>query len=487
MRAPTGTRLRTARSTTSVSRRTLLSLLAVGLLVAATACRLVRDERPNIIFILVDTLRADYLGAYGFEGRVSPEMDALARESILFRNCFTQSPWTKPAVATLFTSLHPQVHGLTNHEGKYWGEATPEMRTGILSRRATTLAERLRESGYETAGFIANPWLDAAYGFDQGFDVYYDEETDFSTTARHLMDDVRAWFDAREADKPYFLYLHLMDVHAPYSASRPDFITVRQSPTLQSDHILGPKEMPDLRWHNLEIRPSWATDEMRREVAYWRARYASGVRATDRRLGLFLDYLRKRNELDSSILVLTSDHGEELFEHGDWSHGQSLFDHQLRIPLIIRNPQGRGGGVEVDTFIDLIDLMPTLLAVARAEPPEGMQGRDMSAVLEGHPVERPEFTFATATQRIPRFYSVRTARHKLLLHLDTEWQRLFEMANDGTEHEDVSAREPEVAQELRDRLLAHIRDSVAGGTLETETAEIPEELQERLRALGYLQ
>lgn len=487
MRASTGVNLRATRSKVSAAGRWLLFLFAAGLLVPSATCRPVRDRRPNIIFILVDTLRRDYLGAYGFQGRVSPAIDRLARESILFRNCFTQSPWTKPAVASLFTSLYPQVHGLTNHEGKYWGEGTPEIRTGILSGRATTLAESLRESGYETAGFIANPWLDASYGFGQGFDVYYDDETDFSTTARDLVDDVRAWFDARDADKPYFLYVHLMDVHAPYTASQADFITVRASPTVQSEHILGPREMPDVRWHNLEIRPPWATDEMRHEVAYWRARYASGVRATDRRIGAFLNYLRKRGELDRGLLVLTSDHGEELFEHGDWSHGQSLFDHQLRIPLIIRNPQGRGGGAEVDTFIELIDLMPTLLSVAGAEPPKGMQGQEMSAILRGHAVEHPEFTFATATQRIPRFYSVRTARYKLLLHLDTGWERLFEMAEDGTEKIDVSAREPEVAAELRERLLNHIRDSVAGGTLESDTTEIPEELQERLKALGYLQ
>jgi arylsulfatase A-like enzyme len=226
---------------------------------------------------------------------------------------------------------------------------------------------------------------------------------------------------------------------------------------------------------------------MRREVVYWRTRYASGVRAFDRRLGELLDYLRATGELDRSLLVFTSDHGEELFEHGDWSHGQNLFDHQLHVPLIVRNPRGRGGGDETETFVDLIDLMPSLLSAAGAEPPERVQGRDVSALFEGRAVERPEITFATATQRYPGLYSVRTSGHKLVYDLDTNREELFDMAEGGAELVDVAEREPGVADELRDRLLTHISESVAGGTLEQETAEIPQELRERLEALGYLQ
>jgi arylsulfatase A-like enzyme len=474
-------------STLFTARRLVPALLAVALLVPAAACPSGRPQRPNVIVILVDALRADYMGVYGFDGPVTPYLDSLARESVLFRNCFTQSPWTKPAVASLFTSLHPQVHGLTNHEGKYWGDATAGLRTGILPAGARTLAEQLREVGYETAAFVANPWLKATYGFDQGFDVYHDEKVDFLATADRLAQDVRAWRDGRDDRRPYFLYLHFMDVHAPYVGSRRDYELLRASQSVRSDETLLPVQMPDRRFHNIEFRPSWATDEMRREVTYWRTRYASSVRTADRRIGEIVEELRETGELGRSLLVFTSDHGEELFEHGDWSHGQNLFDHQLHIPLFIRNPGGRGGGVEVESFIDLIDLMPTLLAAVGAPVPESVQGRDMSALLRGEAVDHPEITFATATQRHPGLYSARTARYKLLYDLDSSWERLFEMVEDGAEWENVGPREPHVADELRDRLLTHIRDSLDEGTLESEQAEIPEDLQERLRALGYLQ
>jgi len=463
----------------------IFGLLAL-LLVPSVACRPARP-RPNIILILVDTLRADYLGAYGFRGAVSPHVDALAGESIVFRNCFTPAPWTKPAVASLFTSLYPQVHGLTNHEGKYWGDETPGLKTGVLSERAVTLAEGLREQGYRTAGFVSNPWVTTAYGFAQGFDFYHEKETGLTTTVDDLADDARSWIEALDSDEPYFLYLHFMDVHAPYNASHEDYRALQGSRDVYSGTRLGPNELPDLRWSNIEVRPDWATDEMRREVRYWRARYASGVRAFDRRLGKLLGWLRETGELERSLLVFTSDHGEELHEHGDWSHGQNLYDHQLHVPLMVRNPGGRGGGAEVHSFVELVDLMPTLLSLAGTVAPERAQGRDVSVLLEGGATEDPDVTFATATQRVPGLYSVRTPSHKLTYEIDTEQRSLFDIVRDGDEQRDIAARQPKIADELQDRLLTYIRDSVSGGTLEAETAEIPPELKERLEALGYLQ
>ncbi len=459
-------------------------LLAVAILPSA-ACRLSRGGSPNVILIMVDTLRADYLGSYGFEGPISPRLDRLADESIVFRNCFTQSPWTKPAIASLFTSLYPQVHGLTNHEGKYWGDSSSEARTGTLSEHATTLAETLRAAGYRTAGFVSNPWVSAAYGFGQGFDHYDDEHRKYTTSVVDLTAAARAWLESRSSNAPYFLYLHFMDVHAPYSAPRADFSSLRESPSVASYRVLNRREMPDVRWMNFEVRPEWATDVMRSSVSYWRTRYASGVRAFDRRLGEFVDYLKQEGELDRSLFLLTSDHGEELFEHRSWSHGQNLYDHQLHVPLIVRNPQGRNGGVESETFVELVDLMPTILSALALAPPERMQGRDLSPVLNGRAVEDPGITFATATQRTPGLYSVRTEQYKLIFDLDTSRGELFDLTQDPVEQRNASRVEPDVVAELRKRLLIHIRDSIAGGTLDAESTAISAEHRERLKALGY--
>jgi arylsulfatase A-like enzyme len=456
------------------------------LLLPAAGCR-PSSPPPSIIFVMVDTLRADYLGAYGFRGEVSPQVDALAAESILFRRCFSQSPWTKPAIATLFTSLYPQVHGLTNHEGKYWGDGTQTLRTGVLPDRAVTLAEGLERAGYETAAFVTNPWLAAEYGFSQGFDHYELKEGEgLFASFDEMIGDVEAWFASRDPSEPYFLYLHFMDVHAPYDAPQEDYLALAGSPTVRSSVKLEASQRADRRWKNIEAPAEWASEPMRQLLGYWRTRYASGVRAFDRRFGRLLAWLREQGELDRSVLVFTSDHGEELYEHGDWSHGQNLFEHQLHVPLLWRNPGGRDGGRVVKQFTELVDLMPTLLGTARAPSPEGMQGRDLTPLLDGAEAEYPAVSYATATQRRPGLHSVRTPAYKFIYDIDVDEGSLFDMSRDWREQHDLAADRPEVVEGLRDRLLTHLADSVATGTLEGDSAEIPAELREKLEGLGYL-
>lgn len=166
------------------------------------------------------------------------------------------------------------------------------------------------------------------------------------------------------------LYLHLMDVHAPYAyyAPREDFDSLSGS-KWGEERILSEQEAPYNRWSNIETRPEWATEEMRHTLSYWKTRYASGVRAMDRRLGPFFDFLRRHGTLERSYFLLTSDHGEELFEHGDWSHGQNLYDHQLRVPLVIRPPGGLRERRRIVATVDSIDLMPTVLALAAGPGP----------------------------------------------------------------------------------------------------------------------
>lgn len=222
---------------------------------------------------------------------------------------------------------------------------------------------------------------------------------------------------------------------------------------------------------------------MRHWLSYWRARYASGVRVFDQRIGSLLELLRERGLLDRCIVVVTSDHGEELFEHGDWGHGRNLYDHQLHVPLLVRYPGGSGRGTRVRDMVELIDLMPTLLARVGVQPPPGLQGRDLAATRL-----QPSggASFATATQQSPGLHSMRTLEHKLVLDVPSGRSWLYAVAADPGEHQDQTAREPELSAELRYRLGLHLSATVAGGTLEPEPGQIPREALERLRALGYV-
>lgn len=443
---------------------------------------------PNFIVISVDALRFDSLGFNGFPGEVSPNIDRLASQSLVFRNCFVQAPWTKPSVASLFTSLYPQVHRLTNHEGEFWGGSAQELKTGVLTEEAVTWAEALRANGYATAAFVSNPWIVRPYGFAQGFDFYDDHIVGLAIPANRLTENARAWIATRAKDTPFFVYLHLMDVHAPYAyySPRSDFDVLHDEKILGADRTLSDSDVPYARWQNIEKRPDWATDEMRHTLNYWRARYASGVRSMDRRLRPFFEFLETRGLFENSYLILTSDHGEEFFEHGDWSHGQNLFDHQLRVPLLIRPPGGLEKSRDVTDVVESIDLMPTTLALAGAEPGTTVQGRNIAGLLAEEDNTPERSSFATATQPNPFLYSVRTRNHHLVFDVRTENSLLFDLRTDPWEQTDVSEVQADTAEKLRNRILEHVRESTAGGTLQNLPAELPAGLLEQLKSLGYV-
>ncbi len=443
----------------------------------------VGSGRPSILFILVDTLRADYLGSYGFDGDISPNLDRLAAESIRFENCSSQAPWTKPSVASLFTSLYPGVHGVTNHEGMFWGDWTPGMEAGKLPEQAVTLAELMQKGGYRTAAFIANPLLAPGYGFEQGFDSY--EVYEVEDLSRILTDTAKRWMESKTTDKPFFAYLHFMNVHGPYMAPEADYLAVKDSPSLGADKQLSEKEYHAIT--DYLKRVPWAEAPEAKQLRTWRARYAAGVRAFDRSFLPFLEEISGSGLLDETLLVLTSDHGEELAEHGGWDHGHSLYEHQLRIPLLIRMPGGRGGGREVANVVSLVDLLPTLLAQAGINAPDGLQGRDISFLLDDEGVgDDSAASFSTATSDRPGLHSVRTRRHKLITDLDGGETFLFDFENDSGEQQNIAGREPGLAKRLRERLRHHLEKMASHGALAAEVAPISEEMSEQLRKLGYV-
>ncbi len=433
-----------------------------------------------MILVVVDTLRADHLGSYGFRGDVSPTLDALAAESVRFERCFAPSPWTKPATASLLTSLYPDAHGLTIHPdvGPVKDDGPP--RTQALSGQAVTLAEALRDAGYRTGAFVANPWVERSQGFAQGFDRFDDRGASIDTPADGLLSRAEAWL-AEAREEPFFLYLHFMDVHAPYDAPKSDYDAIPATP---SERVLADREMPEAMVKNLETPAEWATEAMRRDVDYWRRRYASGVRAFDRRLTPFIEHLRERGLLDGSVLVITSDHGEQLFEHGGWSHGLGLFDHQLHVPLLVRRPGGARGGAAVGEIVELTDVMPTILSLAAVRPPAGVQGRDLSGLGSGGVPAGDGVAFGSAAIAQPDLHSVRTPEHKLVMNTRTRRARLFDLAADPGETRDVAAEKADVAKALAARLDAHLEE-LARARLATDETTLSDEERERLDALGY--
>ncbi|MDG2335866.1 MAG: sulfatase [Myxococcota bacterium] len=345
--------------------------MAVGLLAAPPARAEPETPRPNILVILIDALRADHLGAYGYPRDTSPRIDALAGESIVFGDVYAQSPWTKPSIPTLFTSLYPVQHGVYEGEAHVGGG---RLESDVLDDSFTTLAEVFASAGYETLGLVNNAHLEAEGGFAQGFQRY--EHGSF--TAAEINATFLEFLDARGEGRPFFAYLHYLDAHWPF---QPD-------PSFRA-RFVGESPEPSLfdreSWKGLRERINDASLQLSEvDRARLQDQHDGGVGQIDHRLGELFDALRARGVFEDTILLLTSDHGEELLDHGAVGHGGTLYREVIEIPLMIRLPGGVGAQ-QSPRVARLLDVLPTLAVLAGVEAPAEIEGRDLFAPAPAPP------------------------------------------------------------------------------------------------------
>ena len=437
-----------------------------------------RPEGKNLVVILIDTLRADLLGAYGDRSGLTPRLDGLAREGIRFEEMLAPSPWTLPSVSSLMTGLQPQTHGA----GLRNGEFAPSSLTG----GARTMAEVLRDAGLYTLGVYHNIYVNPAFGLQQGFDEY----TSIEERAGVLVD--RALGDLRRIapDRRFFLYLHLFDPHNPYEPPAGDCEQVARRILPGYRGRLGCKadrrpELPipppeDRRWHEALYRA---------EVAY-----------TDRQVGRFLDGLRDLGLDEDTVVALVSDHGEEFWTRleaerargyePNADHGHTLYQELVHVPAILRVP-GRRPAV-VHGPVQLTDLFPTLLRLVGVEPPPS-QGTDLAPRLDSSaPTVRPTLLAGSILHGEPR-WSIRRGPWKLIVpEAPSRALELYDLSRDPGETRNLAARRPDLVATLRsvgERELADRRKNrsrfVAGdealGATYLEWNHIT-----KLRALGYL-
>lgn len=326
--------------------------------------------RPNVLVVLVDTLRADALSTYGAAGS-SPETDLLADDSLVFEQAFAHAPWTRPSVASLLTSRLPCSHGC-------------ERKADILPAEAETLAEALRAHGYTTGAFVNNIHLTASFHFDQGFDTFTflrpewplrASEASFRLAfygvvrlvierflplgkkveryyqdAAQVTQEARRWLD-RHGDERWFLFVHYMDPHDPYFPHPYD----------GTGYARVEHPRPDLM-----------------EAESMRALYQGEVRYWDEHFGVLLDQLRDEGLYDNTLIIVTADHGEEFGEHGGFWHGTKLQEEVLRVPLIVKLPQGQGRApARIADVVRHIDIGPTVVELAGAPVPDSFQGHSL--------------------------------------------------------------------------------------------------------------
>lgn len=446
------------------------------------------EKSPNILVILVDTLRADYLGTYGFNGDVSPTIDRLAAESIQFNRCVAPAPWTKPSVASLFTSLYPQTHHVTDHLGMKWDNTNSRYKSSVLADDALTLAEVLEESGYDTVGLVGNDFLIRRFGYGQGFDRYYEPRphSDVFSATPLFLKTIRM-LKKGQIREPFFIYLHLMDVHGPYQCEGKDFDILRNSVSLGEDVLLDQAERRRIPGE-LTKKTSWQKAEKSYHVKNWRTCYAAGIRKLDRRLAPFLAGLKKSGILKRTILILTSDHGEELYDHKGWAHSHTLYGELLHIPLLVRLPGGVAGGRKINETVSLMDVMPTLISYAHPKLElKELSGRNLKPIIEGEMPASPSWAFATATRHDPGMISIQNNRYKLIWDAPRGTPVLFDLNRDPLEKSDLAPLKPKVVRFFRGEVIRHLQALERRGGLTEQSTDLSGELLQRLQALGYMQ
>ena len=437
--------------------------LATSLTLACLACG-GREERPRLVVLVsIDTLRADHLGLYGYERPTSPSLDALALESTVFDEAMSSSPWTLPAHATLLTGLYPSRHGLTSHE-RY------------LSSSLTTLAQVFSRQGYRTAAVVNSHNLGPEFGLDRGFQQYryVEERAERQEPSTEITDQAMEWVKGA-GETPLFLFLHYYDVHSDY-ASLPEYETELLRPY---DGIAdgSTAQLASYREGKVSLSPSDAPNLI--------DRYDAGIRQMDAEIGRFLDFLRERGLWEDALFVLTSDHGEEFFEHGGVLHGQTQYQEVIRVPLLVKGP-GVPHGRRVPTPVSLVDIAPTLLERAGIAAPEGLDGVDVALLWsEGDRELEARYLFSEADHNNVEHDITRSVRYKSFkLHFNrlSREYRIYDLSRDPAEQADVSADQKQAFAALSERLDRFI----ASDKMEAPVRALSEEEIEKLRSLGYL-
>jgi arylsulfatase A-like enzyme len=418
--------------------------------------------RPrNVILYLVDTLRADHLGCYGYDKPVSPAIDAFARESTLFRDAVAQSPWTRPSAASLLTGLWPGTHKVNG-------------RRDALAPEALTLAEVLKGRGYRTAAFVTNGNVAKSFGLGQGFDTY-----ELLPRRAHAATDVNAkaeaWLEAG-AGEPFLLFLHTVEPHSPYDP--PPAFRERFAPGI-AEGVGKRRWLKRLAQGQIPVTPG----VLRQLLALYDAEIAAG----DAAFGELVTLLKRRGLWEETAVVFVSDHGEEFHEHGDWEHGKTLHAEVLEIPLIVRLP-GLGAGRTVARQAQHIDVLPTLLAYLGIPVPERVEGRNLLPLIAGEPdaaLLGDDRVFSWMEIDGRRGGAVSTPDWRLIdLAAPGSELDLFDRWRDPGESRDLAAERPVAVGYLRALLKARTQERHNG--LKAGEGAVNEELREQLRALGYV-
>lgn len=422
----------------------------------------------NVILISIDTLRADHLGCYGYSRPTSPILDRLASQGLLFENVMSTSPWTLPAHGTLLTGLYPSRHGLTAYNTR--------LPAGII-----TLADILKEHGFLTAAIVNTHVLTARYGLNQGFSdfTYVDENLRLREPTRVGAKAVK-WLSKHKAE-PFFLFLHYFDIHSDYCSL----------PYYEKQFVRPYQGFADGTTKQLIDFYRGQVHFDQNDAEHLIDLYDASIRQMDDGIAHLLQLLDFNELLDKSLVIVTSDHGEEFLDHGGVLHSRTQYQELIHVPLIVRGP-GITHSKRIKHPVSLVDIMPTILSLLAIDKPAWLDGLDLCPLWQKSDFKlAPRYLFAEGSRimlpdkKIKDIDIKRAVRHfRYKLHYDksTKAVQLYDLWNDPREKIDVAAKHANLVGSMLSQLKDFMNIGIKGAPLPPLS---PQDVQ-KLKSLGYL-
>jgi len=415
---------------------------------------------PNVVFVCIETLRSDHLGSYGYNRNTSPFIDQLAEESVIFERAYATSSWTLPSVHSMMTSLYQSSHGVINENHR-------------LDPSFNTFAELMKNRGYQTSGFIAAPFLETFYGFNQGYDLY-DESLSSSEhplshksiTSPELTKSVISWLRENHKRK-FFLFLQFWDPHYDYIPPPP--YDTQFDPDYSGD--IDGTEIEGSQKINPRMNP--------RDLEHLLALYDGEIRWTDMHFGKIIEALRTMGLFEDTILVVVGDHGDEFLDHGGSTHKKTLYDEVIHVPLIIKIPRTRESP-RITTAVSTVDILPTVLDLLKMKPPAAIDGTSLIGILRGQETRRPEHVYS---ELAPNLTASIGSQWKAIFNSDINTFELFDVKNDPQERMNKIVAPDKGGKDEINNLKNRLRRRVPFNAPRIEKNEW---LEKKLKSLGYI-
>lgn len=443
----------------------LQTLIIVSLVCWSIPLAYCNDKaKSNVFLIVLDTVRADHLGIYGYKRDTSPALDAFAKQSTVFDYAITPAPWTPAALASIFTGLYVSSHQVmppSDREKAKSGKVK-------LHSNLKTVAEILLEQGYKTIGLTPNPWMTEEFGYNQGFQEYvYTNRADAKAMTDLALEKLHSY--SKEKQSPLFLYLHYLDPHDPYAA-----------PTPYNKMFVGKSVLSSYKYS--------------KNMLQLLEQYDGEIRYMDSQLQRLFEYLQQEHWLENSLFIIVGDHGEQFMEHGDHRHGFKVYNEEVRVPLIVRVPNLHQGA-RIDTVVSSVDILPSIMSILKINLPQSVAGIslfDEKALAERRGV----------MSEIHRHYAqkafVNNAKQKLILELKRNISKLDFYSSDsiwaqkarvlgtfsGYYDQPWKSQASSLQHDLEKQLNMALERKVK---LETDEKPVSNETLDQLRSLGYLQ